>query len=61
MELKLCPFCGEKAEIFRKKDYDFYGYLIGCRTKGCFAEIEELSCITYQTIKFATEAWNQRA
>ena len=40
MKLKLCPFCGEKARIIKRK-CDLSKYAIGCNTTGCHCWIPE--------------------
>ena len=55
-ELKPCPFCGGKSELWESKASNgyLYGYAIRCvmcksRTK------------IYKEIEYATDAWNRRA
>ncbi len=65
-ELKPCPFCSGKAEIF----IDDYGKcLIQCNNCGVLVGVEVENGVelkdgwraTFETKEQATEAWNRRA
>lgn len=60
-ELKPCPFCGGKAELFdNSKDFtaDFKRYFIRCKEKKCAMIVAfEVNTDKQQTIN----QWNRRA
>lgn len=57
-ELKLCPFCGEKAELYIEFEPDvgagYSGYSVRCRS--CFARTG-----IYTSEQAAVHIWNRRA
>jgi len=57
--LLACPFCGEKAHSKKLPS----GFIVGCYTTGCFAEVfeDDYETITWTTRRKAVEAWNHRA
>lgn len=56
VELKLCPFCGEKATIIRLPTiYEEPRFFPSCGN--CGAEMPRV----YRTREEAIEAWNRRA
>ena len=57
--LLACPFCGEKAHSKKLTS----GFIAGCYTTGCFAEVfeDDYVTLTWTTRRKAVEAWNHRA
>ena len=74
MELKPCPFCGEKAETWQVPfntdeenarhplwKWNHSGlWVIGCQTEDCHGNLNNYTKI-FVTRKQAVESWNRRA
>ena len=63
-EVKNCPFCGEKAEIFTSEDiYSWKPTLnfgVGCKTEDCYGE-QCFDLAYFSTKEDALKSWNKRA
>lgn len=65
-ELKLCPFCGEPARLFRIVSDDRISrhlwamWIVGCETDLCPGYIWKAGP-TYFSKDMATEYWNKRS
>ena len=57
-ELKPCPFCGGKAEIYSICDGISF---IGCKTEKCYLSIKQQRIGMYSVEKQMISAWNRRA
>lgn len=55
IELKPCPFCGERATILKWGEI----YVIGCDTEMCFGNINHFAMVFYKT-EHAIKTWNRR-
>lgn len=56
IELKPCPFCGEKAILSTWKGC----YIVGCDTEMCFGNINHVTLIGVDK-EFIVKQWNRRA
>ena len=54
LELKPCPFCGKKPELFH---YGKNDYSIKCMNRKCGVRADT---ITYKPLKKTIAAWNKR-
>ena len=57
-ELKPCPWCNQKPEVYALEEYGNYWWFLRCNTVGCFVQpnIDD----GYPTEKAITVAWNTR-
>ena len=55
-ELKICPFCGSKAELHSNKEYDTH--IVECKNNFCMASY--MIGMKYDTEEEAKTAWNRR-
>lgn len=54
-ELKTCPFCGNQAEITKKK---YSGFIVECTNQSCPASY--MIGVSYDTEEEAIKVWNVR-
>ena len=59
-ELKLCPFCGSKAEVIKTRSGRNFRYSPGCNTQWCMGHWW-MTGKGFETEEKAIEAWNRRA
>ena len=59
-ELKMCPFCGKKAQIYMYRIYDYkIKYAVRCNTHNCNGH--PLEPVWFDSKEEAIKAWNRRS
>ena len=64
-ELKPCPFCGGKAELYRikrdsRKRCGVYHLIATIKCRNCTAQVSQAGSSEERAIEFATNIWNGR-